>query len=361
MSKKLRLFILGLLVFGSLCVSASNVKQDQHFLKILQKLKDEIQSEKELPMNQNSLYQTPRWGWDDFWCWLLPFVDCDEDDDDNADSSEDNTDEPNIVEAVDGEDEEEEEADVQCGYAPMADRIYGGSEVSPNSLPWQVFVNADGFMCGGSIISRNYVLTAAHCTNGRPRDKITVFVSAHFLWTGTEYSAIEIIEHPSYESTTYYADIALIKIESPLEWSSHVAPICIPQSAATVGAECTASGWGKLENGLTSTVLMEVTVPILANDNCGLLSSRYDAITDNMLCAGFPLTGGKDSCQGDSGGPLSCPGNAGPGRSVLHGIVSWGFGCADRNFPGVYTRVTSFTEWIRQTMDEPYYTTRYGH
>merc|ERR1712004_906758 len=139
----------------------------------------------------------------------------------------------------------------------------------------------------------------------------------------------QIIVHWNYDSGSYDSDIALLKLSSPLQWSPRVKPICIPESKATVGTYCSVSGWGKQESGKTSNDLMEVSVPILASANCGLLSSLYNAITDNMLCAGYPNAGGRDSCQGDSGGPLSCPNTS--GVSELQGVVSWGLGCAQTN------------------------------
>lgn len=114
-----------------------------------------------------------------------------------------------------------------------------------------------------------------------------------------------------------------------------------------VGYKATASGWGTLkEDGKPSCILQEVEVPVISNDRC-VSETNYTSkmITPNMLCAGYPGKGERDSCQGDSGGPLVI--ERPDKRLSLIGVVSWGNGCARKDFPGVYTRVTRFMTWIK--------------
>ncbi|EPY80713.1 hypothetical protein CB1_000804038 [Camelus ferus] len=186
----------------------------------------------------------------------------------------------------------------------------------------------------------------------------------------------EIIRHPSYNSNTLDNDIMLIKLKTAATLNSRVASISLPTSCASAGTKCLISGWGNTKSsgynrtkseevkgteakgfGTSRTIdLLEkqslqicastpdllqcLNAPILSNSAC---SSAYPGqITSNMICVGF-LEGGKDSCQGDSGGPVVCNGK-------LQGIVSWGYGCAVKGKPGVYTKVCNYVSWIRQTI-----------
>lgn len=116
-----------------------------------------------------------------------------------------------------------------------------------------------------------------------------------------------------------------------------------------VGRKAIATGWGTLkEDGKPSCILQEVEVPVISNEKC-VSQTNYTSkmITGNMLCAGYPGKGERDSCQGDSGGPLCVERDDPEKRLVLIGVVSWGNGCARKDFPGVYTRVTRFLQWIK--------------
>uniref|UniRef100_A0A9W3FCT3 trypsin n=1 Tax=Camelus bactrianus TaxID=9837 RepID=A0A9W3FCT3_CAMBA len=155
-------------------------------------------------------------------------------------------------------------------------------------------------------------------------------------------SASKIIRHPSYNSNTLDNDIMLIKLKTAATLNSRVASISLPTSCASAGTKCLISGWGNTKSSGSSTpdLLQCLNAPILSNSAC---SSAYPGqITSNMICVGF-LEGGKDSCQGDSGGPVVCNGK-------LQGIVSWGYGCAVKGKPGVYTKVCNYVSWIRQTI-----------
>merc|ERR1712079_711472 len=149
--------------------------------------------------------------------------------------------------------------------------------------------------------------------------------------------------------------MGILKLDSPLTLNDDVQPACLPSSASYLGVSeteerCFTSGWGTLSSGGSSTNdLQYVRVPAITNDQC---NSDYGAgsITDAMICAGYPGVGGKDACQGDSGGPFVC--NDG-GKAVIAGVVSWGNGCALKNYPGVYARTTIILDWIISQMGEP--------
>ena len=240
---------------------------------------------------------------------------------------------------------------------PDTAEIVGGQPADPGEYPWQVMVLPGGFICGGSLIHPEWVVTAAHCMfdqNGNPfsAGQISVRLGEYrrSVNDGTEQirSVAQVIVHPNYNPANNDNDIALLKLTSPGVLNSAVAlisPATSPQVDALVeaGDPSTVTGWGDTsEGGNLSDVLMEVSVPIVSNASC---NQAYGIITDNMLCAGL-AQGGMDSCQGDSGGPLIVP--RGDGSWLLAGIVSFGNGCARPGFPGVYTRVSRYQTWIGQ-------------
>lgn len=235
-----------------------------------------------------------------------------------------------------------------CGNVNRATRIVGGEETEVNEYPWHVgLVTSSMYLiCGGSIISEDWVLTAAHCVDGI--DIASVMIGDHDITSNSETSTARLVEvgqvisHPDYDSNTFDNDIALLKLSNSLEFSREVAPVCLPPDPNNqyVGVTATVTGWGATsEGGSTSPQLQEVDVPVLSNTVC---SSSYSSITSNMLCAGL-TQGGKDSCQGDSGGPMVY---ADTDNYEQIGIVSFGIGCARPAYPGVYTRVTEYTNWI---------------
>ncbi|XP_073409129.1 trypsin-like [Dendrobates tinctorius] len=134
----------------------------------------------------------------------------------------------------------------------------------------------------------------------------------------------------------------LIKLASAATLNSYVKAIGLPSGCPSAGTSCLISGWGNtLSSGTNMPNLLQcVDAPVLTAAQC---SNAYPGeITSNMICVGY-LEGGKDSCQGDSGGPVVCNGQ-------LQGIVSWGYGCAQRNYPGVYTKVCNYNSWISSTV-----------
>ncbi|XP_028678900.1 trypsin-2-like [Erpetoichthys calabaricus] len=221
------------------------------------------------------------------------------------------------------------------------DKIVGGYECQPHSQPWQVSLNVGYHMCGGSLVNSEWVVSAAHCYSSR----IEIRLGEHHirLSDGTEQfiNSAKVIRHPKYNSYTIDNDIMLIRLSSPAELNAYVQPVALPTSCAAAGTECRVSGWGNTMSSANNRDLLQcLEIPILSDSDCQ--NSYPGMITPSMFCAGY-LEGGKDSCQGDSGGPVVCDG-------VLQGVVSWGYGCAEVNHPGVYTKVCEFTDWLQTTM-----------
>uniref|UniRef100_A0A672JP35 Peptidase S1 domain-containing protein n=1 Tax=Salarias fasciatus TaxID=181472 RepID=A0A672JP35_SALFA len=239
--------------------------------------------------------------------------------------------------------------DSLCGIAPMNTRIVGGEDAPPGSWPWQVSLQIFGsHVCGGSLINREWVMSAAHCFSrwmislgrenleGNNPNAVTISVS-------------RIILHPDYDRRRHDNDIALLRLSSPVTFTDYIRPVCLAASESVFnnGTDSWVTGWGAFEEGGESMflpfpgTLQEVEVPVLGNRQCNCLNG-VGRITDNMICAGV-LAGGKDSCQGDSGGPMVSKQGS---TWVQSGIVSFGFGCARPNLPGVYSRVSRFQQWI---------------
>jgi len=243
-----------------------------------------------------------------------------------------------------------------CGIAnePVSGRIVGGSETLPNQYPWQVgLVPSSGGnpFCGGTLISNQYVMTAAHCTVGSSASQIKVLLGEHNLSDNGDgayrVQVAQIIQDSAYNADTLDRDFSILKLSTPVTFTNKVRPACLPPLSDTdkyVGANAIVSGWGALSSGGSSpNVLNAVSVPVIANDQCGNYGSQ---ILASMMCAG-KVTGGIDSCQGDSGGPLTTKIN---GAYRLIGVVSWGYGCAGAGYPGIYARVNYVLPWIYNTI-----------
>jgi uncharacterized repeat protein (TIGR01451 family) len=240
----------------------------------------------------------------------------------------------------------------------VSPKIVGGSTTQAGDWPWQVALlfngtsPSSGQFCGGSLITDEWVVTAAHCA--AVTSSIDIQAGIHTLSSnaGQRRDVVTTIIHPSYNDSTFDNDIALMKLSAPVTLSSTVATIVplIPEDGALAdpGVTATITGWGTTISGdsdSASDVLLQVDVPIISNPDCNASTSYNGSITANMMCAGLIDDGGKDSCQGDSGGPLVVPDGA---SYRLAGVVSWGIGCALPRLPGVYTRVTEMRDFINQ-------------
>ncbi|KAK7095772.1 trypsin-like [Littorina saxatilis] len=237
-----------------------------------------------------------------------------------------------------------------CGVAAVNDhhRIVGGSRAQAGEYPWQVSLRYQyQHLCGGTLIDKQWVLTAAHCFEDTVQQYWTVAVGINDIGHVSNSHVIgvsHIYRHRNYNKNTYENDIALIKLSHPVDLTGQFArTACLPEASETFeGLVCTVTGWGSIHSdGDTVMHMREVDLPVMSNSLCSYYIGGGRIHTSN-ICAGYSQ-GGKDSCQGDSGDPLVCKKN---GVWKIAGVVSWGFGCAQRNSPGVYTRVSSFLPWI---------------
>uniref|UniRef100_A0A8C7YYP3 trypsin n=1 Tax=Oryzias sinensis TaxID=183150 RepID=A0A8C7YYP3_9TELE len=225
------------------------------------------------------------------------------------------------------------------------EKIVGGFECQKNSVPYQVSLFTGYNYCGGTLLSEQWVLSAAHC---EPKSNLEVRLGEHDIWEheGTEQHIMsaKFIRHPNYDPRSQDNDIMLIKLSEPATLNSFVHPAVLPSKCANDGTMCRISGWGNIrssdEGSRYPDKLQCLDAPLLSDETC--FNAYPFQITENMICAGY-LEGGKDSCQGDSGGPMTCDGE-------LQGVVSWGHGCAMKNKPGVYTKVCNYVSWIKETM-----------
>ncbi|XP_053119744.1 serine protease 33-like [Hemicordylus capensis] len=260
-----------------------------------------------------------------------------------------------------------------CGQPKVhSTRIVGGKKAEEAEWPWQVSVRENRVhVCGGSLISSQWVVTAAHCFEGplKPAE-FRVHLGEYELPkpapTMVSSAVSKIVVHPYYAGDGLSADIALVQLEEPVNSSRTILPVCLPSTVEPdpfpVGMTCSVTGWGRLypDASFLTRTLQELEVPILGVDECNNMYQNdsstetetvpegYKLIYKDMICAGYP-EGKKDSCQGDSGGPLACKKN---GTWFLAGVVSFGLGCSEPNRPGVYTRVTSYMDWIQRTIAE---------
>ncbi|XP_044160581.1 transmembrane protease serine 9-like [Bufo gargarizans] len=251
-----------------------------------------------------------------------------------------------------------------CGSPVVTTRIVGGTDAVDGEWPWQVSVHYQGsHICGGSLISTQWVLSAAHCfENSVSAADYQVYLGFHRLWVKPPPQAVisgvhTLIVSAEYKGMGSRGDIALLRLSAPISPSPYILPVCLPSASVTFpcGLECWVTGWGHTAfhgDRPSNGTLQKVRTPLIDHETCDTLyhiwSLDYSTIVqEDKICAGF-VKGQKDSCQGDSGGPLVCKVD---GVWYQAGIVSWGEGCAYPFRPGVYTLVPAYEQWIRTFVD----------
>jgi len=227
-------------------------------------------------------------------------------------------------------------------------KIIGGTQASADSYPWMVSLQSkEGeHFCGGSLLDAQWVLTAAHCVEQEVAANIQAVVSEYHLKqtdNGEETLAVEAIYIPDNYGDDH--DIAVLKLKTASQKSTVAAANTALTDSLATGTDLTVMGWGNTSTSGESfpDILQQVEVPLFAQADCKTNYGNIGVeITGNMICAGL-AAGGKDSCQGDSGGPLVIN-NGGTWTQI--GVVSFGEACAQANFPGVYTRLANYQDWI---------------
>merc|ERR1711915_546239 len=242
-----------------------------------------------------------------------------------------------------------------CGRTAASNRIVGGKEATPHSLPYQAFIescfNSYCMVCGGTLLNKRYVLTAAHCIQdrGNVAFRVTVVLGEHNVRSNSEAIAPQVIrasliKRDDYNSRTYNNDIAILKLSQDAVFNDNVIPACLPTNPNNmyVGQSAKVSGWGHT-GARSSNVLKETDVTIV--DKSDATCTPYgNPIPNSKMCAYKANT---DSCQGDSGGPLALQEN---GKYTVVGVTSYGRGCARPGLAGVYARVTNYLDWINSNI-----------
>jgi len=240
----------------------------------------------------------------------------------------------------------------------VAPRIIGG-KVAP-AARWRSTVgllfamqrdNYEAHFCGGTLVDRRFVLTAAHCVDFlRPKDLQILAGTASLAEGGTRFNVEKIIVHPMWDSRRFDFDIALVKVTEPIK-DVRLSRLIKREEEVALVPRYTLSfvaGWGNTGPAPPEfpRELHQVKVETQARALCNRALSYRGNVTARMVCAGFP-EGGKDACSGDSGGPLTAKDESGAWR-LQFGIVSWGIGCAEPNYFGVYTRLAVLSAWVEK-------------
>lgn len=189
-----------------------------------------------------------------------------------------------------------------CGVLGRVKRIAGGVETYPHEYPWMVALYLDQHRCGGAIISNRHIMTAAHCVDDVDPTTLRVLLGGHNIIT--DYTEIRLVkevhQHENYDSATYDNDIAILELDRAIEFGPEIQPICLPETHFEdyTNKLTLVAGWGRMgENEKSAKKLRSVNVPVLSQEECNEIESKYRdwTVSDNMICAGYP-EGIKDSC-----------------------------------------------------------------
>ncbi|MFJ8792454.1 S1 family peptidase [Streptomyces sp. NPDC102462] len=220
--------------------------------------------------------------------------------------------------------------------------VVGGTTTTTTAYPFMMQITdaSQNQFCGGTLVSPTKVVTAAHCMVGETTGSVRVVGGRTYLngTNGTVSRVSKIWINPGYTDATNGDDVAVLTLSTSMPYTT--APYVSSSQTGVYAAGTTARvlGWGTTsESGSSSNQLRTATVPVVSDSSCRT-SYGADFVQTDMVCAGY-TSGGVDTCQGDSGGPLLIGG-------VLAGITSWGEGCARAGYPGVYTRLTTFSNLV---------------
>jgi hypothetical protein len=255
-----------------------------------------------------------------------------------------------------------------CGVEVVGNRILNGDDAEENEFPWVALLeyrrydNSLVIACAGSLINEKYVLSAGHCVTGKILRNIGPLVNVRLGdWDVNinencgafcqRYNAVdEITPYPDYVdgNINHLHDIALIRLKRNAQITTAVRPICLPppNSQISTGERMFAAGFGRTLEAAKSAIKQKIQLPIYDQSRCRTkFSPKRVDITNNHLCAGGELN--RDTCDGDSGGPLMRFKN----NWILEGITSFGDSrCGREDLPGVYTRVSNYIDWIKNTI-----------
>jgi secreted trypsin-like serine protease len=233
-----------------------------------------------------------------------------------------------------------------AGPDPIVPKVVGGERANQGEFPWMVRLSMG---CGGAMITKQVVLTAAHCVGATgPTTNITATLGVVDLQDGSavKVKSTYVRRAVGFTSADQGRDWALIKLAREVD----VPTLKIVSDNSLNKGTFTVMGWGAMaEGGPQSRYLMKAQVPHVTDAVCGKAyrDAGYNFVPNHMICAGYDA-GGVDTCQGDSGGPMVRRNSAGQWRQV--GIVSWGRGCAEAGVAGIYTQVSTFSTAIKNAV-----------
>ncbi|XP_007949978.1 putative serine protease 45 [Orycteropus afer afer] len=248
---------------------------------------------------------------------------------------------------------------------PVCSKPWWSDDVDvPRHWPWEVSLRMENkHVCGGALIDPSWVVTAAHCIQSTKEYSVMLGTSQLQPVNSTRVLFIpvrDIILHPKFWGRTFFiGDVALLQLHTPATLSEYVQPICLPEPKFNlkIGTQCWMTGWGQIKqrfsaNSKLTPQLQEAEVFIMDNKRCdqiyrkkSLFPRVIPLVLEDMICA---TNYGENLCYGDSGGPLACEVG---GKWILAGVMSWEKACAKAQNPGVYTRVTKYSQWIRKQLD----------